>query len=126
MRDVVICEPVRTSIGRFGGSLSSVPAVDLGHTVTRNHLDRAGLTGNRVDDMILGQCYHTGENPAIGRMVAGGAESVSQVEFAALGVRFGKIREQVTLPDRLTRSRPTSGGRFHRVPDGMLQMAVRA
>ncbi len=70
MRDVVICEPVRSPIGRFGGTLSSLTAADLGETVLRALLDRTGLAAEAVDDVVLGNCYPSSEAPAIGRVVA--------------------------------------------------------
>ncbi|WP_067858790.1 acetyl-CoA C-acetyltransferase [Nocardia shimofusensis] len=70
MRDVVICEPVRSPIGRFGGSLSSLSAADLGETVLRGLLQRTGLAPGAVEDVILGNCYPNSEAPAIGRVVA--------------------------------------------------------
>ena len=54
MRDVVIVSGVRTAIGNFGGSLQSVPAVDLGAAVLRAALKRAGLrpeAGERIEDL---------------------------------------------------------------------------
>ncbi len=68
--DAVICEPVRTPVGRFGGMLREVPAADLGTTVVRALLDRTGLPGDEVDDVIFGHCYPTSEAPAIGRVIA--------------------------------------------------------
>jgi acetyl-CoA C-acetyltransferase len=68
--DAVICEPLRTPVGRFGGALKDVPAADLGSTVVRALLERTGLAGDEVDDLILGHCYPTAEAPAIGRVVA--------------------------------------------------------
>jgi acetyl-CoA C-acetyltransferase len=118
-----------------------------------------------VDDVVLGQCYPSGEAPAIGRIaaldaglgtgvpgvqvdrrcgsalqavlyaagqiatgaarvvVAGGVESMSQVEHYALGLRTGVRSGGVTLADRLDRARETAGGRFHPVPGGMLETA---
>lgn len=70
MRAVVICEPVRSPIGRFGGSLASLSAADLGETVLRGLLERTGLAPGAVEDVILGNCYPTSEAPAIGRVVA--------------------------------------------------------
>jgi acetyl-CoA acetyltransferase len=43
MLDAVICEPVRTAVGRFGGALRSVPAADLGAQALRGLLDRTGM-----------------------------------------------------------------------------------
>ncbi|SFW79770.1 acetyl-CoA C-acetyltransferase [Amycolatopsis australiensis] len=70
MRDAVICEPVRTPIGRFGGSLKDVPAADLGTIALTALLDRTGLPPEAIDDVILGHCYPSAEAPAIGRVVA--------------------------------------------------------
>jgi acetyl-CoA C-acetyltransferase len=70
MRDVVICEPVRTPIGRYGGSLKPLSAADLGEVVLRGLLERTGLDPQAVDDVILGNCYPNSEAPAIGRVVA--------------------------------------------------------
>ena len=70
MRDAVICDPVRTPVGGFGGSLRDVPAHTLASTVIRAILERNGLSPNVVDDVILGHCYPTMEAPAIGRVAA--------------------------------------------------------
>src|SRR5215475_2327706 len=70
MDDVVVCTPLRTAVGRFGGVLRDVPAADLATTVVRGLLDRSGLDAATVDDVILGHCYSTAEAPAIGRVVA--------------------------------------------------------
>ena len=67
MRDAVICEPLRTPVGRYGGTLRDVPAADLAATVVKELVRRTGLTGADVDDVIFGQCYPNGEAPAIGR-----------------------------------------------------------
>src|SRR5437868_6352346 len=70
MRDVVICEPVRTPIGRFGGSLRGLGAAELGTVALTGLLARTGLDPSAVDDVVLGHCYPTAEAPAIGRVVA--------------------------------------------------------
>ncbi|OPX09706.1 acetyl-CoA C-acetyltransferase [Mycobacterium sp. AT1] len=66
----VICEPVRTPIGRYGGMFSSLTAVDLGVAALRGLLERTGVTPGAVEDVILGHCYPSMEAPAIGRVVA--------------------------------------------------------
>ena len=68
MRDAAIVSPVRTPVGSFGGSLRAVPAEELGALVIRELLTRTGLDPERVDDVVLGQSYPSGENPAIGRL----------------------------------------------------------
>jgi acetyl-CoA C-acetyltransferase len=163
-REAVICEPLRTPVGRFGGVLREVPAAALAARVIAELVRRAGLSGRDVDDVLLGQCYPSAEAPAIGRVaaldaglpvevsglqldrrcgsglqavlyacmqvqtgaadliLAGGAESMSQAEFYATGLRWG-IKGEVVLQDRLLRSRVTAGGVNHPVPGGMLETA---
>ena len=70
MRHAVICEPVRTPIGRYGGMFRDVTAVDLGVTALRGLIDRTGITPESIDDVILGHCNGNSEAPAIGRVVA--------------------------------------------------------
>ena len=69
-RAAVICEPVRTPIGRYGGIFKSQSAVDLGVAALRGLLERTGLAPEAVQDVILGHCYPSSEAPAIGRVVA--------------------------------------------------------
>ncbi|MBS4727263.1 acetyl-CoA C-acetyltransferase [Mycobacterium sp. SM1] len=69
-RQAVICEPVRTPIGRYGGVFKSQSAVDLGVTALRGVLARTGIPPESVQDVILGHCYPNSEAPAIGRVVA--------------------------------------------------------
>jgi acetyl-CoA C-acetyltransferase len=68
--DAVICEPLRTPVGGFGGALRDVPAHELAATVVRAVLDRSGLPPDAVDDVVLGHSYPTMEAPAIGRIAA--------------------------------------------------------
>jgi acetyl-CoA C-acetyltransferase len=70
MRDAVICEPLRTPVGGFGGALRDVPAHELAATVIRGLLERTGLPPDAVDDVVLGHCYPTMDAPAIGRVAA--------------------------------------------------------
>jgi acetyl-CoA C-acetyltransferase len=165
MTDVVICEPIRTPVGRFGGVFAALSATDLAAGLLRELVRRTGLQEGDVDDVVLGQCYPSGESPAIGRVaaldaglgtgvpgvqvdrrcgsglqavlyaagmvatgaarvvVAGGAESMSQVEHYATGLRTGVRNGSVELMDRLDRARQTAGGRDHPVPGGMLETA---
>jgi acetyl-CoA C-acetyltransferase len=170
MRDVVVCSPVRTPVGRYGGALRDVGAAELAATVIRALVDRTGIEPGEVSDVILGHGYPNGENPAIGRVaaldaglpvevggyqidrrcgsglqavinavmqvasgasdaiIAGGAESMSGVEYYADGLRWGRPGAEIKLVDRLARARVTAGGRNHPVPGGMLETAenVRA
>ena len=68
--DVVICEPVRTAIGGYGGVLKSLTAAELGVSALTGLLGRTGIDPSVIDDVILGHCYPTTDAPAIGRVVA--------------------------------------------------------
>ena len=70
MPDAVICEPLRTPVGRFGGLLKDVPPQTLAATLIRELLQRTGISGDQIDDVILGQATPGGEAPAIGRVAA--------------------------------------------------------
>ena len=70
MHDVVICEPVRTPVGRFGGQFRNIGTAELGASVLRGLLDRTFLPTTAVDDVVFAQCYPTMEAPALGRVVA--------------------------------------------------------
>ncbi len=70
MRDAVICEPVRTPVGGFGGGLRDVPAHELAAAVIKGLLERCRLAPEAVDDVLLGNCYPSMDAPAIGRVAA--------------------------------------------------------
>lgn len=165
MREAVICEPVRTPIGRYGGMFKSLTAVDLGVAALKGLLERTGIEPAAVEDVILGHCYPSSEAPAIGRVVAldaglpvtvpgmqvdrrcgsglqaviqaalqvangdndivvaGGAESMSNVSFYSTDMRWGGARGGVKVHDSLARGRSTAGGKHYPVPGGMLETA---
>lgn len=66
MDSIVIVSAVRTAIGSFNGALAPVSAVDLGAIVLREAMTRAGISGNHVDEVILGNVLQAGlgQNPA--------------------------------------------------------------
>lgn len=166
MRDVVICQPLRTPVGRFGGVFRDLDANTLATDLLTALVERTGLTGADVDDVVLGQGSPNGEGPAIGRIaaldsplgidvpgmqldrrcgsglqaiitgalqvasggmdlvVAGGVESMSQVEFyASPSPRWGIRGDGISLVDRLGRARTTVGGRSHIIDGGMIETA---
>jgi len=95
VRDAVICEPLRTPVGGFGGSLRDVPPQELAATVIRALMERTGLPAESVDDVLLGHCYPTMEAPAIGRVVALDADlRAVEEETAGLEDRWLTIAEQ--------------------------------
>jgi acetyl-CoA C-acetyltransferase len=164
MREAVICEPVRTPVGRMGGAMRDVPAEKLAETVIRALIERTGIDPGDVDDVVLGNANPNGEAPAIGRVaalnaglsievpgfqldrrcasglqsilyaamtvqtgvsdlvIAGGAESMSGVEFYSTKIRWGATGS-ISLEDRLSRGRVTAGGANYPVPGGMIETA---
>jgi len=74
LNDVVAISACRTAMGKFGGTLKDIPAYDLGAAVIKESLKRASITGDQVDDVILGSCRQAGNgpNPARTASVNGG------------------------------------------------------
>ena len=70
MREAVIISAVRTPIGTFGGSLKDVSAVDLGVTVVKGAIERAGLKPEQVDEVILGNVLSGGLGQNVARQVS--------------------------------------------------------
>ncbi|PFA63896.1 acetyl-CoA C-acyltransferase [Bacillus sp. AFS015802] len=64
--EVVIVSAVRTAIGSFNGSLKGISAPELGAIVIKDALEKAGLSGNDVDEVIMGNVLQAGlgQNPA--------------------------------------------------------------
>lgn len=73
MKEVVIVSAVRTPIGSFNGSLSPLSATQLGSLVVAAALRRAGVTGETVDEVILGNVLSAGLGQAPARQAALGA-----------------------------------------------------
>jgi acetyl-CoA C-acetyltransferase len=73
-RNIVLCNPVRTAIGAFNGSLKGTPATELGATVVRETLKRAKLDAAQIGSVVMGNVIQAGNkmNPARQAAVAGG------------------------------------------------------
>jgi acetyl-CoA C-acetyltransferase len=150
LRRAAIVAPIRTAVGKFGGSLSSMTAGDLGAVVLKALVERTKIDPARVDDVVFSQGYGNGEAPCIGHwswlaaglpievpgyqldrrcgsglqaivnaammvqtgmsdvVVAGGVESMSNVEHYSTDIRKGVRAGNLTLHDRLTRGRVMS------------------
>jgi len=68
--DIVVSMPLRTAIGTFGGTLKDTPAADLGATVAKEVVGRAGLPADKVDQVIVGNVLQAGQGMNPGRQVA--------------------------------------------------------
>src|SRR5262245_47901494 len=74
MKDTVIISAVRTPIGKFQGALKSMTAPQLGALVVRAAVDRAGLSAEQIDEVIMGNVLSAGlgQNPARQAALRGG------------------------------------------------------
>ena len=82
--DIVIVSATRTPVGSFNGAFANLPAHELGKTAIRAALERAGVEGDRVSEVIMGQILTAGQgqNPARQASIAAGIP----VESPAWGV----------------------------------------
>ena len=73
-REIVLLKPVRTAIGTFNGSLKAVPATELGATVVRETLKRAGVDAADIGSVVMGNVIQAGNkmNPARQAAIGGG------------------------------------------------------
>jgi acetyl-CoA C-acetyltransferase len=150
MRRAAIVLPLRTAVGKYLGSLSRIPAGELGAIVVKALVERTRIDPARIDDVVFAQGFPNGEAPCIARwsalaaglpiavpgyqldrrcgsglqsviaaamqvqtgaadvVLAGGVESMSQVEYYTLEMRSGKRAGSVTLHDRIARGREMS------------------
>lgn len=97
MREAVICSPLRTPVGRYGGALRDVDAETLAECIVRAVLERTKLDPNVVDDCIFGHCYPSGENPAVGRIAALAAGLPIDVPGFQLDRRCGSGLQAICL-----------------------------
>lgn len=73
-REIVLCNPVRTAIGSYGGSLKELPAPALGAAVVREAVRRSGLDPAQIETVVLGNVIQAGArmNPARQAAIGGG------------------------------------------------------
>ncbi|GIM29670.1 acetyl-CoA acetyltransferase [Clostridium polyendosporum] len=70
MREVIIASAVRTPIGSFGGTLKDVSAADLGATVIKEAINRAGIKLELIDEVIMGNVIQAGLGQNVARQAA--------------------------------------------------------
>ena len=70
MANSVVVSAARTAIGKFGGTLAGIPAVDLGGRAIEGALERAGISGDQVDYVIMGQVLQAGAGQITARQAA--------------------------------------------------------
>jgi acetyl-CoA C-acetyltransferase len=70
MRDVYILSAVRTPIGKFGGSLASMTAADMGVVAAKSAIERAGIRPKQIEETIIGNARQAGGGPNPARQVS--------------------------------------------------------
>lgn len=103
MKEVVIASAVRTAVGSFGGSLKSVPAVDLGATVIKEAVKRAGIKPELVEEVVMGNVLQAGlgQNTARQASVKAGlpleVSSLTINKVCGSGLRAVSLARQMIL-----------------------------
>ena len=69
-KEVVILDACRTAVGNMGGGLKPLSAYDMAVAVLEGSLERSGIAPEEVDEVVLGQCRQTSDEPNIARMAA--------------------------------------------------------
>ena len=99
----VIVSIARTPIGSFQGAFSSVPTVRLGAVVIKSALERAGIEGNKVNEVIMGNVIPAGEGQAPARQAAIYAGLPNSVECMTINKVCGSGLKAVMLADQAIR-----------------------
>jgi acetyl-CoA C-acetyltransferase len=104
MREAVIVSAVRTPVGTFGGAFKDVPATELGAKAVSAALQRAGITGEAVDEVVLGCVLQAGlgQNPA--RQAALGAGIPKEVPATTVNMLCGSGLKAVAIAAQMIRA----------------------
>ncbi|MDD7792694.1 acetyl-CoA C-acetyltransferase [Clostridium sp. 'White wine YQ'] len=104
MKEVVIVSAVRTALGSFGGGLKDVSAADLGATVVKEALNRAGLKGEQVDEVILGNVIQAGLGQNVARQVVVKAGLPVEVPATTINIVCGSGLKSVALAAQMIKA----------------------
>ena len=104
MEKTVLCSPLRTAIGAFGGTLRDISAVELGTTVVREILSRTAVSPREIDDCVMGNILGAGlgQNPA--RQVAMGAGLGAETPAVTVNRLCGSGLQSVAMAAQAVKS----------------------
>jgi acetyl-CoA C-acetyltransferase len=102
--DAVILSAVRTPIGRFQGSLSSLPATKLGSAVIKAAVERAGIDTGDIDEVLMGNVVQAGEGQAPARQAGIGAEIPATVGATTVNKVCGSGLKAAMLASQAVRA----------------------
>jgi acetyl-CoA C-acetyltransferase len=104
MASSVIVSAARTAIGKFGGAVSGLPAVDLGAHAIRGALERGGLSGEQIDYVIMGQVLQAGTGQITARQAAVAAGVPTSVPAITINKVCLSGLNAIALADQLIRA----------------------
>src|SRR5918996_1885744 len=104
MASSVIVSAGRTAIGKFGGAVSSLPAVELGAHAIKGALERGGLSGEQIDYVIMGQVLQSGTGQITARQAAVGAGIPKSVPAITINKVCLSGLNAIALADQLIRA----------------------
>ncbi|MFJ7977786.1 acetyl-CoA C-acetyltransferase [Peribacillus sp. JNUCC 23] len=103
MAKTVIVSGARTPFGKFGGGLSSLTASELGGVAIKEALNRAGINGSQVDEVIMGNVLQAGQGQIPSRQAARHAGLPWEVKTETINKVCASGLRSVTLADQIIR-----------------------
>jgi len=97
LRDVVIVSAARTPFGKYGGALKDLKAVELGGYAIKEVLERAGVKGEQVDEVIIGMVIPAGQGQIPGRQASVKGGIPHEVPVVTINKVCGSALKAVTL-----------------------------
>ncbi|MEY7999313.1 acetyl-CoA C-acetyltransferase [Clostridium sp. Mt-5] len=104
MRDVVIVSAARTAIGKFGGTLKNIPAVDLGAAVIKEAVKRSNIKSELIDEVIMGNVIQAGLGQSPARQAAVKAGIPVEIPAFTLNKVCGSGLRAVSLAAQIIKS----------------------
>jgi acetyl-CoA C-acetyltransferase len=104
MEDAVVVSAVRTPVGSFGGQFKDVAATELGAHAVRAALERAGIAGAEVDEVVLGCVLQAGLGQNAARQAAIGAGIPKEVPATTINMVCGSGLKAVAIASQMIRA----------------------
>lgn len=104
MTRTVIVSAARTPFGKFGGGLSSIPAVELGGIVIKEAVERAGLEPGQIEELLMGMVLQGGQGQIPSRQAARHAGLPWEVRTETINKVCASGMRSVTMADQIIRA----------------------
>lgn len=104
MKEVVVVSVARTPFGKFGGSLKSLKAVELGSIAIKESLKRASISGEQVDEVIMGMVVPAGAGQIPGRQASIHAGIPAEIPVLTINKVCGSALKAVTLAAQIIKA----------------------